>query len=101
MELVPLHDRVVIEPSEAEAKTPGGLHLPETSKEKPTKGTVVAVGAGRLCDTWTSERLEMTVKVGDTVLYERYAGTEVEVDGKKYVIIPETGILVILKEGEN
>ena len=85
----PLADRVVIEPKEAETKTASGLYIPDTAKEKPQQGTVVAAGPGK-----TDEPME--VKVGDVVLYGKYSGTEVTVDEKKYLIVKQSDILAIL-----
>lgn len=81
----PLADRVIIEPAEAEQKTAGGIIIPDTAKEKPQKGTVVAVGPGKKDEP-------MTLKVGDTVLYGKYAGTEVVVDGNTLLIMKESDI---------
>ena len=89
MKIKPLADRVVIEPNPAEEKTAGGLFIPDTAKEKPLAGRVVAVGAG------TSE-VKMEVSVGDTVLYGKYAGTEVTVEGKDYLIMKQGDILAII-----
>ena len=86
LNIKPLSDRVVIEPMAAETKTASGLIIPDTAKEKPQKGTVVAVGNGKKDDT-------MTVKVGDTVLYGKYAGTELKYEGKDYLIMKEDDIL--------
>ncbi len=85
----PLADRVLIEPKEAETKTASGLYIPDTAKEKPQQGTVLACGPGK-----TDEPME--VKVGDTVLYGKYAGTEVTVDDQKYLIVRQSDILAIL-----
>ena len=85
----PLADRVVIEPKEAETKTASGLYIPDTAKEKPQQGKVLACGPGK-----TDEPME--VKVGDNVLYGKYAGTEVTVDGKTYLIVKQSDILAIL-----
>ena len=85
----PLADRVVIEPKEAETKTASGLYIPDTAKEKPQQGTVVAVGPGKKDEP-------MEVKVSDQVLYGKYAGTEVTVDGVKYLIVKQSDILAIL-----
>ena len=85
----PLADRVVIEPKEAETKTASGLYIPDTAKEKPQQGIVAAVGPGKKDEA-------MEVKVGDVVLYGKYAGTEVTVDGKKYLIVRQSDILAIL-----
>ncbi|MDY6276943.1 MAG: co-chaperone GroES [Bacteroidales bacterium] len=85
----PLSDRVVIEPKEAETKTASGLYIPDTAKEKPQQGVVAAAGPGKKDEA-------MEVKVGDVVLYGKYAGTEVTVDGKKYLIVRQSDILAIL-----
>ena len=85
----PLADRVLIEPKEAETKTAGGLYIPDTAKEKPQQGKVVAAGPGKKDEP-------MEVKVGDEVLYGKYAGTEVTVDDKKYIIVKQSDILAIL-----
>ena len=87
----PLDDRVVIEPMEAEEKSPGGIHLPDTAKEKPMKGKVIAVGEGKMLES--GKRAELLVKKGDKVLYGKYAGTEVAVDGKEFLIMRESDIL--------
>jgi chaperonin GroES len=94
MKLKPLGDHVVIRPLEAEEKTAGGILLPDTAKEKSTKGEVVAVGSGK---TLPNGRLiKPAVKEGDTVIYSKYAGSEVKVDGKEYKIVQETEILAIV-----
>jgi Co-chaperonin GroES (HSP10) len=85
MTLKPLDDRVVVEPLSAEEKTAGGIVLPDTAKEKPQRGTIVAVGPGRLLDS--GERSALSVKVGDEVLFSKYGGTEIEVDGKEIKIL--------------
>lgn len=85
----PLADRVVIEAAAAEEKTAGGIIIPDTAKEKPQRGKVVAVGGGKKDEP-------MTVKVGDTVLYGKYAGTEIPVDGKDYLIMRESDIFAII-----
>ena len=85
----PLADRVVIEPKEAETKTASGLYIPDTAKEKPQQGIVAAAGPGKKDEA-------MEVKVGDVVLYGKYAGAEVTVDGKKYLIVRQSDILAIL-----
>ncbi len=85
----PLADRVVIEPQAAESKTSSGIIIPDTAKEKPQRGVVVAVGAGKKDEP-------MTVKDGDTVLYGKYAGTEINIDGKDYLIMKEADILAIV-----
>ena len=85
----PLADRVVVEPKEAETKTASGLYIPHTAKEKPQQGTVIAVGPG-------TKDVEMEVKVGDVVLYGKYAGTEVSFEDKKYLIMKQSDILAII-----
>lgn len=92
--LKPLGDRVVVKVMEQEEKTKGGIVLPDTAKEKPQKGEVVAVGPGKLLDS--GERAPMEVKVGDRIIYARYGGTEVEVEGDEYLILRESDILAIL-----
>jgi chaperonin GroES len=91
VKLQPLADRVVIKPIEREEKTKAGIILPDTAKEKPQEGDVVAVGPGRLSDD--GKPIKMDVKVGDRVVYARYAGTEVKIDDEEYVILRETDIL--------
>jgi chaperonin GroES len=93
--LTPLADRVVIKPQEAEEKTKGGIILPDTAKEKPIEGTVVAVGAGKVSDD--GKTIAPAVKVGDKVLYGKYSGTEVTVDGVDYLIMRESDIFAIIK----
>jgi chaperonin GroES len=85
----PLADRVLVEPAAAEEKTASGIIIPDTAKEKPQKGSVVAVGEGKKDEP-------LTVKVGDTVLYGKYAGTEISIDGKDYLILRESDIFAIL-----
>ena len=85
----PLADRVLVEPAAAEEKTAGGIFIPDTAKEKPQKGTVVAVGSGKVDEP-------MTVKVGDHVLYGKYAGTELNVEGKDYLIMRESDLFAIV-----
>ncbi|MDY3558495.1 co-chaperone GroES [Gemmata sp. JC673] len=89
--LKPLDDRVVLEPTEAEEKTAGGILLPDTAKQKPQQGKVIAVGPGKLTDKGT--RTVLAVKVGDTVLFGKYSGSDVEVNGKEYKIVRESEIL--------
>ena len=89
MNIKPLADRVLIEPAEAEQKTASGIIIPDTAKEKPQCGQVVAVGAG-------TKDHDMTVKVGDQVLYGKYSGTEVDIDGTKYMIMKESDIYAII-----
>ena len=91
MAIRPLDDRVVVEPLEAEEKTQGGIVLPDSAKEKPTKGKVISVGEGKLLDS--GKRADLLVKKGDKVLYGKYAGTEITVGGKDYLILKENDIL--------
>jgi chaperonin GroES len=94
--LKPLGDRVVVEPIEQEEITAGGIVLPETAKEKPQRGLVVAVGPGTRDDE--GDRIELDVKVGDTVLFAKYAGTEFKLDGKKLLILRESDLLAIVED---
>lgn len=95
MKVKPLGDRVLVEPLEAEDKTSGGIVLPDTAKEKPQQGKVVSVGGGRRNDE--GELIAMEVKKGDLILFSRYSGTEVKLDGKEYLIMREADILAVLK----
>jgi chaperonin GroES len=95
MKLKPLADRVIVKQSEAEEKTKSGILLPDTAKEKPTKGKVIAVGPGKLDDN--GKRMEIGVRPGDNVYYGKYSGTDVEVDGQKFVILRESDILGVLE----
>ena len=95
MAIRPLDDRVLVEPLEAEEKTAGGILLPDTAKEKPQQGKVIAVGPGKPTDK--GDRLPLGVKVGDTVLFGKYSGSDVEVSGKEYKILREADILAKLK----
>jgi chaperonin GroES len=92
--LKPLGDRVVIKPSPKEEVTKSGLVIPDTAKEKPQEGTILAVGPGRLDDK--GKRQPMDVKVDDKVLYAKYAGTEIKIEGDEYLILKETDILAIV-----
>jgi chaperonin GroES len=91
MKLKPLDDRVVVRPLEAEEKTAGGIVLPDAAKEKPQRGKVVAVGPGRLLDS--GERCAVAVKTGDEVLFGKYGGTDIEVEGEEVKILRESDIL--------
>jgi len=91
MSIRPLDDRVVVEPLEAEEKTAGGILLPDSAKEKPQRGKVVAAGPGKLRDS--GERTALSVKVGDEVMYGRYAGSDVKEDGKEFKVMREADIL--------
>jgi len=95
MKLKPLADRVIVKQSEAEEKTASGIVLPDAAKEKPTKGKVVAVGPGKLDDK--GKRMALSVKAGDNVYYGKYSGTDVEVDGDKFVILRESDLLGVLE----
>lgn len=90
----PLGDKVLIKRLEAESKTAGGIVLPETAKEKPKRGRIIAVGDGKLLDS--GERAKLQVKVNDEVLFTSYAGTEVKISGEEYIIMDESDILAIL-----
>jgi chaperonin GroES len=94
MNVKPMEDRVILRSMEAEAKTAGGIIIPDNAKEKPQKGEIVAVGPGKVNDK--GERNAMTVKVGDKVLYGKYAGTEVTIDGQEYLIVRESDILAVV-----
>ena len=94
MKFRPLHDRVLIEVLDSEEKTAGGIIIPDTAKEKPQKGKVVAAGAGRINDD--GKTIALTVKNGDEVIYSKYAGTEYSENGKEYLIVRESDILAIV-----
>lgn len=94
MNVKPLDDRIVVRPSAQETKTESGIYLPETSKERPMTGKVIAVGPGRRLDN--GERAKPTVKKGDTVVFGKYAGTEVEVKGDEHLILRESELLGII-----
>jgi chaperonin GroES len=85
----PLHDRVIVKPEEKAEKTAGGIIIPDTAQEKPQRGEVVAIGNGKVDEP-------LTVKVGDTVLFGKYGGTEIEIEGEKYLLLKESDIFVIL-----
>ena len=89
MNIRPLADRVLVEPKEAETKTASGIYIPETAKEKPQQGKVIAVGSGKKDEP-------MELKVGDTVLYGKYSGTEITVDGKDYLMMRQSDVLAVL-----
>ncbi len=95
MNLKPLGDRLVVEPKEREQTTASGLILPETAAEKPQEGEVIAIGPGRRDDD--GKRVEMDVAVGDKVLYAKYGGTEIKVEGKKVLILKESDVLAIIE----
>jgi chaperonin GroES len=94
LNLNPLSDRIVVKAAEAEEKTKGGIILPDTAKEKPVEGTIVATGPGKFADN--GELIKMSVKVGDKVLYGKYSGTEVTIDSEEYLIMRESDIFAII-----
>jgi chaperonin GroES len=94
MKLKPLEDRVVIKPASPDEKVQGGIIIPDTAKEKPQRGEIIAVGPGKVSDT--GQKIPMTVKKGDIVLYGKYSGTEVTVDGEDYLVVRESDILAIV-----
>ncbi len=95
MAVKPLEDRILVKPIESESKTASGIYLPEAAKEKPVRGKVIATGPGKRLDN--GNRAKPTVKIGDTVVYGKYAGTEVEIKGDKHLIIKETELLGIIE----
>jgi chaperonin GroES len=96
MAVKPLDDRVLIKQCEAEQKTAGGIVLPDTAKEKPQRGKVVATGPGKLLDS--GERGKMSLKKGDEVFYAKYSGTEIKIEGEEYVILKETDVLAVIEK---
>ncbi len=94
MAIKPLADRVVVKAAEAEEKTSGGIILPDTAKEKPQEGTIVAAGPGKVSDNGT--KVPMEVKTGDKILYGKYSGTEITIDGEEHLIMRESDILAII-----
>ena len=97
MNFRPLHDRVLVRRVEAEEKTAGGIIIPDTAKEKPQEGEVLAVGPGRFDDDG-EKRIPLDVKVGDTVLYSKYGGTEVKYSGEEYLILSARDVLAIIEK---
>jgi chaperonin GroES len=95
MAIKPMEDRVLVKPIENESKTASGIYLPESAKEKPVRGEVVAVGPGRRLEN--GQRAQMSVSKGDTVVYGKYAGTEVELKGDKFLILKESELLGIIE----
>ena len=95
MQIKPLHDRVLVEPLDAEEKTAGGIIIPDTAKEKPMEGRIVAVGGGSKNDDGKTTPLD--VKKGDTVLYGKWSGTDVKVDGDDYLIMKESDIMGVIE----
>lgn len=96
MKLIPLEDRVVLKPQEAESKTAGGIVLPDAAKEKPLMGKVIAVGPGKLLDS--GKHAAMSVKKNDTVLFGKYSGSDVQLDGEDYKILRESEILGVIEK---
>jgi len=94
MSVKPLEDRILVKPIEPESKTASGIYLPESAKERPVKGKVVAVGPGKRLDN--GKRAEMSVKKGDTVVYGKYAGSEIEIKGEDHLILRETELLGVI-----
>jgi chaperonin GroES len=94
MNVKPMEDRIVVKPMDAEQKTAGGIIIPDNAKEKPQKGEVVAVGPGKVNDK--GQKIEMTLKKGDKILYGKYSGTEITIDGKEYLIVRESDVLAII-----
>ena len=94
MKIRPLADRVLVKRLEAESKTAGGIVLPDTAKEKPQQGKIVSVGKGKVLDDGTVKKLQ--VKKGDVVLFTSYAGTDVKIDGKEYLIMDESNIMAVI-----
>ena len=94
LSIQPLADRVLIEPAKADEKTVGGIIIPDTAKEKPQKGKVLAVGSGRILDNGT--RVPVDVREGDTVIFSKYGGTEIKLDGEDYLVVSERDILAVL-----
>jgi chaperonin GroES len=96
MKIRPLADKVLVERVEAESKTAGGIVLPDTAKEKPQRGRIVSVGPGKIMDDGKNK--EMQIKKGDLVLFTSYAGTEVKIDGKEYLIMDESDIMAVIEK---
>ncbi|MBD3419363.1 MAG: co-chaperone GroES [Chitinivibrionales bacterium] len=94
MNVKPLADRVIVRPLEAEEKTAGGIIIPDNAKEKPQKGEVVAAGPGKISDS--GSKIEMSLKKGDKVLYGKYSGTDVGIDGTDYLIMRESDVLAVI-----
>ncbi|HLV31044.1 MAG TPA: co-chaperone GroES [Chitinispirillaceae bacterium] len=94
MNVKPLEDRVIIQPMEAEEKTAGGIIIPDAAKEKPQKGEVVEVGPGKINEK--GQKMEMSLKKGDKVLFGKYSGTEISIDGNDYLIVRESDVLAVV-----
>jgi len=95
MKVRPLHDRVIVKRVEEEEKTKGGIIIPDTAKEKPVEGKVIAVGDGKLADD--GKKIPLEVKVGDRILFGKYAGTEIQIDGEEHLIMREDDIIAIVE----
>jgi chaperonin GroES len=95
MKIIPLHDRVIVKRVEEEDKTKGGIFIPDSAKEKPSEGKVIAVGSGKLLDN--GQMLALEVKKGDKVLFGKYAGTEIKIDGEEHLIMREDDIIAIVE----
>jgi chaperonin GroES len=95
----PLGDKVLVKPNTSTEKTAGGIVLPDTAKERPQEGEVVAVGPGRV--TENGEKVKVNVKVGDTVIYSKYGGTEIKVEGTEYLILDESSLLAVRKSDDD
>lgn len=93
MKLTPIGDRVVVKPDPEEQKTKSGIVIPDTAKEKPSEGTVVAIGTGRILDN--GQKVPLEVKIGDKIIYSKYGGTEVKIDEEEYIILAERDVLAI------
>ena len=96
MKFSPMHDRILVKRLEQEEKTKGGIIIPDTAKEKPTRGLIVAVGPGKFADT--GKRIPMNVKPGDKVLFNKYAGSEVKIDDEENIVMREDDILALIEE---
>ena len=96
MKIRPLADKVLVQRLEAETKTAGGIVLPDTAKEKPQRGKIISTGEGKVLDDGTVKKMQ--VKKGDTVLFTSYAGTEIKIDGKEYLIMDESGIMAVIEK---
>ncbi|HPB33477.1 MAG TPA: co-chaperone GroES [Caldisericia bacterium] len=94
MKLKPIGDKIIVEPEKEEEKTKSGIVLPDTAKEKPQKGKVIAVGPGKILDN--GQRSPMEIKEGDIVIYSKYAGTEIKIEDKEYLIVSDRDILAVL-----
>ena len=95
MKVKPLHDRVIVKRIEEEEKTKGGIIIPDTAKEKPVEGKIIAVGEGKLSDD--GKRIPMDIKAGDRILFGKYAGTEIQIEGEEHLIMREDDIIAIVE----